>query len=157
MVDTLPIGALTREIAGILKGRVGRYSIRQFDLERVFGVNQSQVSKILRGEKPITIDQVEAACYSLDLDFVQVMQEAWREAGGLDLPVPVFVNDGGKYAIPRTFVVRMTDAEQADELIDPDASPVGAYELAARQSAETDNSHASNDGGARGGSGAARS
>lgn len=50
-----------------LRGLIARYDINQADLAVLCDVSQSQFSKIIRGVRPITLDQFVVLCDALDL------------------------------------------------------------------------------------------
>ena len=87
---------MTREIAGILKGRMARFSVGQAEMAKYVGVDQSQLSKMIRGIKPINIDQLEVMCIVLGIDFDEVIDEAWKQVVNVsDWPdVPSLVLEG---------------------------------------------------------------
>ncbi|TIH32692.1 XRE family transcriptional regulator [Subtercola vilae] len=47
---------------------MARFSISQTEMAEEVGVNQSQLSKMIRGLRQITIDQLEIMCEVLDID-----------------------------------------------------------------------------------------
>jgi DNA-binding Xre family transcriptional regulator len=48
----------------------------QTALGKVAGISQSQLSKHLRGERPLTIDELDALCMALHLSIVDVVRRA---------------------------------------------------------------------------------
>lgn len=63
------------EAAARLRGLIARYEMSQDDLARLCDVSQSQFSKIIRGLRPLTIDQLAAICDALDIDLVELVTE----------------------------------------------------------------------------------
>lgn len=64
-----------REIAARLRGRIARFDLNQADLAKICGVSQSQFSKIIRGTRPMTVDQLAAVCEALGLSVGQLVGE----------------------------------------------------------------------------------
>lgn len=64
-----------REIAARLRGRIARFDLNQADLAKICGVSQSQFSKIIRGTRPMTVDQLAAVCEALGLSIGQLVSE----------------------------------------------------------------------------------
>lgn len=48
--------------------------VRQDDLARAVGVSQSQMSKMLRGVRPFTVQQHVSACLHLGLDAAEALR-----------------------------------------------------------------------------------
>lgn len=55
-----------------------RKDISQTALARRIGVSQSQMSDYLRGERPMTLEEIDAICDALGLDILVVIEEADR-------------------------------------------------------------------------------
>lgn len=53
----------------------------QKQLAELVGLSQSQVSKLLRGERVMTLDQLDAFCVALDVDVVRVVRWARLHLG----------------------------------------------------------------------------
>lgn len=75
MPESLP-GVLTREVAAILRGRQARIGISQRDLAYAAKISQSQLSKVLRGIKPIDLDLLDRLTSTLGLGMSEVVSEA---------------------------------------------------------------------------------
>lgn len=100
---------LTRKIASILRGHMAQYGITQAELADAIGVSQSQLSKFVRGVRPIDIDQYAAMCQSMGLDPSKVMQEAEEFLAEYDVdPIAkiVYVEDGKVLPQPHYLVER---------------------------------------------------
>lgn len=69
-------GSLSRAVGAILAGRASERGLTQGQLGTAAGVSQSQVSKLFRGERALTLDQYDALCEALDLDIVGILIEA---------------------------------------------------------------------------------
>lgn len=69
-------GPLTKEIAGIIKGRMARYNVSQSEMAAQVGVDQSQLSKMIRGLRAINLDQLEIMCHVLGVEVHDVVEEA---------------------------------------------------------------------------------
>lgn len=111
MTDYEPT-AFFREITARLRGHIARFDINQADLALLCDVSQSQFSKIIRGTRPMSVDQLFVICQSLEIDIAELVQDVER-----------FVNDRGTYASPVAFVVDEVREEQlnvwTDQFLDP--------------------------------------
>ncbi len=99
--DTLD---LTRHVAGQLRALMARYGVSQSQMAESVGVSQSQLSKMVRGVKPITIDQLDAMCWSLGVDSWEILREAEEFLASHDRALPgrlVFVEHGVALSEPR--------------------------------------------------------
>lgn len=119
MVNTTP-RAITREIARVIKGRMASYNVTQAEMAGAVGVDQSQLSKMIRGQRQITIDQLERMCHMVDLELPKVVADAsafvddrvWEGEPWIE----PFVLDGERVVrSPQTDPDPMPD-EEADEL-----------------------------------------
>jgi transcriptional regulator with XRE-family HTH domain len=82
-----PPGALTLEIAKILRGEVARQNYSRTQFAALVGtISRPQVSKILDGLKPIDIEDLDRLVYVLGLHMKDVIAEADRETQGRHLP-----------------------------------------------------------------------
>lgn len=70
------VGALTQGIARVLRGKLAEAQRSQEWFGKIIGVSQGQASKILRGTKPITLDQLQLASDALGLRMSQVIRLA---------------------------------------------------------------------------------
>lgn len=75
-----PPGPLVEEVAGILRGQVGRAKLSHQLIADAIGVSRGQVSKILDGQKQIDLEQLDELCWALGLNFRDVILEADRES-----------------------------------------------------------------------------
>ena len=99
--DTLD---LTRHVAGQVRALMARYGVSQSQMAESVGISQSQLSKMVRGVKPITIDQLDAMCRSLGVDSWEVLREAEEFLAAHDRVLParlVFVERGVALDEPR--------------------------------------------------------
>jgi len=71
-----PPGPLSRAIANILSDALGDAGIGQTELGEVVGISQSQLSKLLRAERALTIDELDRLCTALALDLIDVITRA---------------------------------------------------------------------------------
>lgn len=55
---------------------MARYGIKQSELAESIGVSQSQLSKMVRGMRPIDLDQLDGMCRALGADTFAVVKEA---------------------------------------------------------------------------------
>lgn len=67
---------LTQEVAAILRGRMSRLGLAQGEVAARMGVSQSQLSKMLRGERHIDLDQFDQLCWLTECGMVDVLREA---------------------------------------------------------------------------------
>lgn len=69
-------GTLSIYVAGALRGLLARYQIRQVDMAKVLGISQSHMSLILRGARPIDLDQFVTMCTALGVSAADLLDEA---------------------------------------------------------------------------------
>lgn len=81
------------ELIARLRGQIARFDINQAQLALLCDVSQSQFSKIIRGVRPATIDQVAVICEVLELDMGKLFAE-----------VEEFVSSEDSYSSPVIFV-----------------------------------------------------
>lgn len=67
---------LTREVAAILRGQLARNRYAAKDLIAPLGISLSQINKLLKGEKAISLDVLDLTCEFLGLDPRAVIEEA---------------------------------------------------------------------------------
>ncbi|WP_120338147.1 helix-turn-helix domain-containing protein [Cryobacterium soli] len=73
-------GPLSIAIAEILKQALAEAGASQRRLGATVGISQSQISKYLRAERVLDIDQLDALCFALGLNIVTVVREAEHAA-----------------------------------------------------------------------------
>lgn len=97
--------AFSREITARIRGYIARFDINQADLAILCDVSQSQFSKIIRGARPMTIDQLAAICSSLGIDLSTLVEEVETFVSDRQLlPTPVqYVTDEERAATPTTW------------------------------------------------------
>lgn len=71
-----PPGKLSRGVAEILRAAYSEQSLTQAALGARIGVTQSQMSKLLRGERTLSLDQLEVVCFELGLSPGEVVLAA---------------------------------------------------------------------------------
>lgn len=64
------------EVAALLREAVARREMTQAEVARRSGVSTSQVSKYLRGVRPITIDELDQLCGAIGISFERIIVEA---------------------------------------------------------------------------------
>jgi len=100
MVST--VGPLTKEVAAIIRGRMARFNVNQTELAESVGISQSQLSKMVRGTRPIDIDQLESICDALGMGIEDAIEEATTLLRNLDEPLSnaraIFVSDETRLA-----------------------------------------------------------
>ncbi|WP_433584603.1 helix-turn-helix domain-containing protein [Microbacterium hydrocarbonoxydans] len=97
--------AFAREIIARLRGYIARYDLNQADLAALCDVSQSQFSKILRGVRPMTLDQLAAICGAMDVELDQLVGEVEEFLADRDeLASPVsYVLDGVRRTEPHRY------------------------------------------------------
>ena len=87
--------AFSREIAARIRGHLARFDIKQADLALLCDISQSQFSKILRGDRPMTLDQLVVICDAVEIDLGSLVDDVEHFISERDLtPSPiVFVTD----------------------------------------------------------------
>lgn len=111
MINYAPT-AFAREMAARIRGYVARYDVAQADLAVLCDVSQSQFSKILRGVRPMTVDQMTVICEALGVDASELVSEVWmfiRERDAMSSPV-VFVEEGERLDTPYHWQASILDA-----------------------------------------------
>ena len=68
--------ALGMEVAALLREAVARREMTQARVAEKAGISTSQVSKYLRGVRPITIDELDRLCSSIGINFERLIVEA---------------------------------------------------------------------------------
>lgn len=61
-------GALTQEVAGILRGELARQKMTKTELAQRTQISLPQISNILAGHKHIDLEQFDVLCAALGLD-----------------------------------------------------------------------------------------
>lgn len=94
--------AFAKEVCARLRGLIARYDVNQSDLALICDVSQSQFSKIIRGVRPMTVDQAAALCDALDVDLATFMTEVdeFRHARNLRSSPLRYVDDGDRLDEP---------------------------------------------------------
>lgn len=75
-VPNYEVSDLTRLIASMIRGLMARHGVKQADMAAAIGVSQSQLSKMVRGVRPIDLDQADGMCRALGADLWEVIKEA---------------------------------------------------------------------------------
>ena len=85
-----------REIVDRVRGLIARYDISQAELAVLCDVSQSQFSKIIRGTRPMSLDQLIVICDALAIDLGQLVGEVESFIADRDLPTssPVYYVEG---------------------------------------------------------------
>lgn len=104
--------AFAREIVARLRGYIARYDLNQADLAILCDVSQSQFSKILRGVRPMTVDQFATVCAALDVDSEALIAEVEEHLADRDeLSSPIsYVSEGARRKTPHVY-----EPDQLDE------------------------------------------
>lgn len=111
---------LTRQAASILRGLIARYGITQQQMAEAVGVSQSQLSKMVRGTKPIDLDQLAAMCEALGTSPAVVLREAEDFLADYMSPNAarvIYVEDGLRLSKPTVvseYPVQFTEAVVPD-------------------------------------------
>ncbi|WP_210578628.1 helix-turn-helix domain-containing protein [Actinomyces succiniciruminis] len=72
------VGELGSAVARILADARDRSGLSLREAEEVSGVGFTQIQKMLKGAKVITLDELGSICDALDLDPVEVLREAQK-------------------------------------------------------------------------------
>jgi transcriptional regulator with XRE-family HTH domain len=116
MTDDLP-GPLTREVAGIIRGLMARYNVSQTELAEVVGVSQSQLSKMTRGIRDISIDQLDLMCEAFTIEIQDVLEEAAKATDDIrSNPDNFIILDGERLDRPRRNVGGDSDTDDREQL-----------------------------------------
>lgn len=71
-----PVGALTKEVAAILRTRIARQQLLQKDIAESLHIGKTQLSDIINGKKHVDIELLDDICSAVGLDFMDVLKEA---------------------------------------------------------------------------------
>lgn len=71
-----PVGPNAKQIAGVLRAEQARSKIGQQAIADATGISQTQISKYLNGKSSPNVDELEAICRALGLDYINVVIEA---------------------------------------------------------------------------------
>lgn len=97
VVPNYDVNDLTRLIASRIRGLMAQHGVKQAELAESINVSQSQLSKMLRGVRPIDLDQLDGMCLALGQQLSAIIAEAESILENLDV-VPnaryIFVDDG---------------------------------------------------------------
>jgi len=69
-------GALSHEVAAILRAQMARRTLRQDHLAEAVGLSQSQMSGILKAKKLVDIEELDRICWAIGLKYRDVIAEA---------------------------------------------------------------------------------
>ncbi|MEG8035056.1 helix-turn-helix transcriptional regulator [Sphingomonas sp. LR61] len=97
------VSDLTRLIASMIRGLMARHGVKQSEMAESIGVSQSQLSKMVRGVRPIDIDQLDGMCRALGVDLSVVIKEAEETLSAYDSKPNarlIFVDDNIRLAEP---------------------------------------------------------
>ncbi|MGN6200493.1 helix-turn-helix domain-containing protein [Humibacter sp.] len=72
----LPPSKLSINVGALLDNARTEQFLLQRDLAEHIGVSQSQMSKFLRGERALNLDQLDALCRKLGLSIVGIVSDA---------------------------------------------------------------------------------
>lgn len=94
--------AFSREVCARLRGLIARYDVNQADLALLCDVSQSQFSKIIRGVRPLSVDQLAALGEALDIDLPEFLTEVDEFVRNRDFrAAPLrYVEDGERLDVP---------------------------------------------------------
>jgi transcriptional regulator with XRE-family HTH domain len=102
-VPNYEVSDLTRLIASRIRGLMAQHGVKQAEMAAAIGVSQSQLSKMIRGVRPIDIDQLDGMCLALGTDLYSLIKEAEDTLSNLDAEPNarlIFVDDGVRLAEP---------------------------------------------------------
>jgi transcriptional regulator with XRE-family HTH domain len=103
--------AFSREITARIRGYIARFDLNQVDLAVLCDVSQSQFSKIIRGIRPMTVDQLAAICDAIGIDITDLAREAQQFVDERDLTAaPIrYVQDGIRVNNPDPYIDEALD------------------------------------------------
>ncbi|MDQ1111091.1 transcriptional regulator with XRE-family HTH domain [Microbacterium testaceum] len=89
---------VAREIIDRVRGLIARYDVSQAELAVLCDVSQSQFSKIIRGTRPMSLDQLVIICDALAIDLGQLVSEVEDFVADRDLPAssPIYYVEEGR-------------------------------------------------------------
>ncbi|MBS0231742.1 MAG: helix-turn-helix transcriptional regulator [Proteobacteria bacterium] len=95
--------AFSTQVVARLRGLIAQYDVNQADLAQLCDVSQSQFSKIIRGVRPMTLDQFVAICDALGVSAQELVEQAlsYTETRHLSASPLVFVEHGDRLSKPR--------------------------------------------------------
>ncbi|WP_193510435.1 helix-turn-helix transcriptional regulator [Cryobacterium sp. BB736] len=70
------VDAFGRDVAAVLHRERLAQGVTLVQLAALVGVSQSQLSKQLRGERPLTLDEADRICRALGLTLADVIRDA---------------------------------------------------------------------------------
>lgn len=79
-----PVSPFAHEVNAIIRGHLARIGWTHGDLAHRIDISTSQMSRILRGDRHLDVDQLEQICHVLGLDPADIIGEAWRVARTMD-------------------------------------------------------------------------
>ncbi len=87
-----------REIIDRIRGLIARYDVSQAELAVLCDVSQSQFSKIIRGTRPMSLDQLVIICDALAIDLGQLVSEVedFVMDRGLPASSPIYYVEEGR-------------------------------------------------------------
>lgn len=91
------ISDLTRLVAANIRGLMAQHDVKQADMAESIGVSQSQFSKMLRGIKPIDLDQLDGMCTALDVKTSDIIKQVENTLAAYDVQPNaryIFVSEG---------------------------------------------------------------
>jgi transcriptional regulator with XRE-family HTH domain len=94
-----------QQVTARLRGLIARYDLNQVDLAELCDVSQSQFSKIIRGVRPMSLDQFAALCDALDVDYLELLEEVreYISARVIQASPVVFVDDEERLDEPTVY------------------------------------------------------
>jgi transcriptional regulator with XRE-family HTH domain len=79
-----PVGPLAHEVVGIIRGHLARIGWTHGKLGAKIGISASQVSRMLRGDRHMDLDQLARICQVTGLRVTDVLAEAERALAARD-------------------------------------------------------------------------
>lgn len=112
MNDYAPAFA-TAQIIARVRGAIAQHRVSQAQLAAICDTSQSQFSKIIRGTRPMTLDQLVVLADALDLDLPAIIAEVEEmvfDGDGRRPAAMVFVEDGITLSDPLEIDTEFLDA-----------------------------------------------
>lgn len=119
------ISTFGRAMAQVMRSRMAFHDMTQQEMAEAIQISQSQLSKILRGDRTIDLESFEAFCEALDEDASTLIKEGEQLADNIrrsspDVYVPAahirYVENGIKLDIPRPVADEVSDMSDEERI-----------------------------------------
>lgn len=90
---TRTAGPLTDRVASLLRQQIAELRLSAAEVSRSSGIPPATLSRLLAGQRPIYLEQLDALCAVLNLDMGWLLDEADRQARGRQRLISVAMAD----------------------------------------------------------------